>query len=90
MKEIIVKIKPLKTKVALKEVKKESVSSSGIVLMSDVSGETPEFSVIAVGPQVESVVVGDKVIIQVGKATAVGDSMLVIEEEFISAVLDND
>lgn len=90
MKEIIVKIKPLKTKVALKEVKRESVSSSGIVLMSDVSGETPEFSVIAVGPQVESVVVGDKVIIQVGKATAVGDSMLVIEEEFISAVLDND
>jgi co-chaperonin GroES (HSP10) len=83
-------IKPLKSKVALKEVKRENTTSSGLVLMSDVSGESPEFSVIAIGPLVESVAVGDTVLIQIGKATAVGNSMLVIDEEFITAVLENE
>ena len=83
-------IKPLKTKVALREIKRETSTQSGIFLMSDVSGDSTEFSVVAIGPLVESVVVGDRVLVQIGKATAVGNSMLVIEEEFITAVLEND
>ena len=80
-------VQPLKNKVALKEVKRESKSDSGLVLMGG-TGETPEFAVIAIGPNVDCVKVGDTVMIEINKAKVVGNSMLIIEDVFITAVVD--
>ena len=52
------------------------------------SGETPEFVVIAIGPNVDCVKVGDTVMIEINKAKVVGNSMLIIEDVFITAVVD--
>lgn len=82
-------IRPLRNKVALKEVAKESKSSSGIVLMG-ASEETPEFGVIAVGPEVECVKVDDRVYIEVGKAALVDSGTLMIEDKFIIAVINDE
>ena len=81
-------IRPLRNKVALKEVKKESTTTSGIYLMSDVNAETPEFGVVAIGPEVECVKVNDRVYIEIGKATVVDKATLMIEDKYIVAVVE--
>ena len=83
-------IRPLKNKVALKEVKKESATPSGIFLMSDVAGETPEFGVVAIGPDVTDVKVGDRVLIEIGKSAMADSGTLVIEEQYITAIFNDD
>lgn len=80
-------VQPLKNKVALKEFKKEAKSESGLVLMGGTDG-TPEFGVIAIGPKVECVKIGDRVLIDLTKAKTVGNSMIIIEDEYITAVFD--
>ena len=80
-------IRPLRNKVALKEVDKENKSSSGIVLMGG-SDETPEFGVVAIGPEVECVKVNDRVYIEIGKATVVDKATLMIEDKYIVAVVE--
>lgn len=82
-------LRPLRNKVALKEVAKESKSSSGIVLMGG-SDATPEFGVIAIGPEVVDVKVGDRVLIEIGKSVMADSGTLVIEEKYITAVFNND
>jgi co-chaperonin GroES (HSP10) len=83
-------IRPLKNKVALKEVKKETTSASGIVLMSDVMAETPEFGIVAIGPDVVDVKVGDRVFIELGKSVMADSGTLVIEDKYILTVIEND
>jgi len=83
-------IRPLRNKVALKEVKKESTTTSGIYLMSDVNAETPEFGVIAIGPEVVDVTVGDRVLIEIGKSVMADSGTLVIEDKYITAVIGNE
>ncbi len=83
-------IRPLKNKVALKEVKKESTTASGIYLMSDVLAETPIFGVVAIGPDVVDVKIGDQVLIEIGKSVMADSGTLVIEDKFILTVLEND
>jgi co-chaperonin GroES (HSP10) len=80
-------IRPLKNKVALKEFITETKSNSGLVLMGSLEG-TPQFGVVAIGPQVESVKVDDRVFIEMGKGTIVND-MLIIDEQFITVVIDD-
>lgn len=80
-------IRPLKNKVALKEFVTESTTSSGLVLMGGV-GSTPEFGVVAIGPKVTDVKVGDRVMIEMGKGTIIED-MLIIEDKFITVVFDD-
>jgi co-chaperonin GroES (HSP10) len=82
-------LQPLKNKVAVKEVSKESKSESGIVLMGH-TGETPEFGVVAIGPEVDCVKVGDRVYIEVGKATLVDMGTLIIEDKYIAMVIENE
>jgi co-chaperonin GroES (HSP10) len=82
-------LQPLRNKVAVKEVSKESKSDSGIVLMGS-TGNTAEFGVVAIGPDVDCVKVGDRVFIEVGKATLVDMGTLVIEDKYIAVVLEND
>jgi co-chaperonin GroES (HSP10) len=79
-------IRPLKKKVALKEFITESTSSSGIVLMGG-NDSTPEFGVVAIGPLVELVKVGDRVMIEMGRGNIV-DDMLIVDEDFITAVIE--
>lgn len=79
-------IRPLKNKVALKEFITESTTSSGLVLMGG-TGSTPEFGVVAVGPLVDCVKVGDRVYIEMGKGTII-DDMLIVEDKFITVVLE--
>ena len=80
-------IRPLRSMVALKQVDKENKSASGIVLMGG-SSDTPEFGVIAIGPKVTSVKVDDRVFIELGKASVIENSVLMIDEDNIVAVLD--
>jgi co-chaperonin GroES (HSP10) len=80
-------IKPLKTKVALHQIDNEVTSSSGLVIMGG-DKNTPEGMVIAIGPQVTDVVVGNRVMVDWAKATYVGDDTLVVEQEHITAVFE--
>ena len=81
-------LRPLHTKVALKEVNKDNKTHGGIVLVGG-SDETPEFGVVAIGPEVDCVQVGDRVLIEIGKASVVNGDTLIIESEFITAVLND-
>ena len=79
-------IRPLRSKVALKEFIQESKSNAGLVLMGSLES-TPEFGVIAIGPEVTEVKVGDRVMIEMGRGNIVED-MLIIDEQFITAVVE--
>lgn len=80
-------IRPLRNKVALKEFVTESTTTSGIFLMGG-DPATPEFGVVAIGSEVESVQVGDRVMIEMGKGHISGDT-LIIEEQYIIGVLND-
>lgn len=80
-------IKPLKTKVALHQIDNEVTSSSGLVIMGG-DKDTPEGMVIAIGPQVTDVVVGNRVMVDWAKATYVGNDVLIVEQEHITAVFE--
>jgi co-chaperonin GroES (HSP10) len=87
-------VKPLKDVVLVAENKRENVTASGIVLES-VSGlgESKTGTVLAIGPKVESVSVGDKVLLMWNKSQVVtidGAQRVMIKEEDIVAVLEND
>jgi co-chaperonin GroES (HSP10) len=79
-------IRPLRKKVALKEFITESKSSSGLVLMGSLES-TPEFGVIAIGPEVTEVKIGDRVMIEMGRGNIV-DDMLIVDEQFITTVIE--
>jgi co-chaperonin GroES (HSP10) len=79
-------IRPLRKKVALKEFIQESKSNAGLVLMGSLES-TPEFGVIAIGPEVTEVKIGDRVMIEMGRGNIV-DDMLIIDEDFITTVIE--
>lgn len=81
-------IRPLRNKVALKEFNKESRTGSGLVLMGDL-GDTVEYGVVAVGPDVICVNVGDSVLIEPGKGVVVNGDTVMIEDKYITAVLND-
>ena len=80
-------ITPLKNKVALKEYVIESKSQTGIILVGSDLGETPIFGVVAVGPEVVDIKLGDRVMIEMGKGTII-DDMLIIEDKFITTIIE--
>jgi len=80
-------IRPLKNKVLLSQIQKETTTQSGIVLAAPDREAQTEGRIIAVGPDVEYVKVGDRVIVDWSKASIAGDNF-VVKEEFIVAVLD--
>lgn len=85
-------VKPLGTKVLLKEIKAEIKSEAGLILDNVKTGGSTAGTVIAAGPQVSSVNVGDTVYVDwiKGKIVKVNDEThVIIEEEHIVAVLDN-
>ena len=85
-------IKPLRKKVLIAENKGEVKSESGIILDDAKSvRESKTGTVLAIGPEVTEVKVGDKVYLEWTKAKVVkiGDAQRVmIEEEDIVAVVE--
>lgn len=82
-------IKPLHKKVALKEFNKESTTGAGLVLMGDIGGDTPEYGVVAIGPEVTLVKIDDRVMIDPSKIRAVSVDTVIVDEDDIVMVLND-
>lgn len=85
-------ILPLKTQVLVAENKKEDTTESGIIIEGTRGiGNTAKATVLAVGPDVTDVKVGDVILLDWTKASPVkiGDvQRAMIKEEFIIAVFE--
>lgn len=85
-------VTPLKKKVLVAENKREKVTESGIIIEGrDVQGESKTGTVLAIGPDVTLVKVGDKILLEWNKAmicTVDGAQRVVIEEDNIVAVME--
>jgi chaperonin GroES len=85
-------IVPMNDRVLVAENKKENITASGIVIEGARGiGDTAQGTVLAVGPKVTEVKVGDIVLIDWAKASPVkvGDAQrAMIKEEFIIAVVE--
>lgn len=85
-------IRPMNDRVLVAENKKETTTASGIVIEGARGvGDTAKATVLAIGPDVKEVAVGDVVILDWGKASPVkvGDAQrAMIKEEFIIAVVE--
>ncbi len=83
---------PLKDKVLVAENKRENTTASGIVIESAQGlGESKTGTVLAIGPLVTEVKVGDKIMLEWAKAAVVtidGNQRVIIKQEDIVAVLD--
>lgn len=85
-------VKPLKDIVLIAENKKESQTASGIILDGQGLGESKTGTVLAIGPKVDAVQVGDKVLLMWNKAQVVnvdGAQRVMIKQEDIVAVLED-
>ena len=80
-------VRPLRSKVALKEfISQETTSGSGLILMGATESQ-PEFGVVAIGPEVTDVKVGDRVMIEQGRGN-VAEDMIIIDQQFITMVIE--
>ena len=86
-------VRPLGKKVLIAEIKRENTTSSGIIIEGrDAGGESRSGKVLAIGPEVNSVKVDDKVLLEWNKAAMVtvdGAQRVMILEEHIVAVLED-
>ena len=87
-------IRPMNDRVLVAENKTETVSESGIILEGANSvRESKRATVLAIGPEVTAVKVGDVVLLDWAKASPVkvGDAQrAMIKEEFVIAIVEND
>lgn len=85
--------RPLGKKVLVAENKRENQTASGIILEGTQGlGESKTGTVMAIGPNVAEVKVGDKILLDWSKAavtTVDGAQRVIILEENIVAVLEN-
>ena len=85
-------IVPMNDRVLVAENKKEATTESGIIIEGARGvGDTAQGTVLAVGPKVTEVKVGDVVLLDWAKASPVkvGDAQrAMIKEEFIIAVVE--
>lgn len=84
-------IRPLKTKVLVAENAVERKSESGIILEGVNTGETKTAKVLAIGPDVTDVAVGDIVYLDWSKCSVakIDDKYrAMIDQEFIIAVVE--
>jgi co-chaperonin GroES (HSP10) len=84
--------KPLKKNVLVAQIARQTVSSGGIIIegaRSVANNETAR--VLAIGPEVTDVAVGDEILLDWAKGNPItvdGEQRIVIKEEFIIAVID--
>ena len=87
-------VRPLGKKVLVAENKRESQTASGIIIEGkDVQGESKTATVLAIGPEVKSVEVGQVVLLMWNKGAVVtidGNQRVMILEEDIVAVLEQE
>ena len=87
-------VRPLGKKVLVAENKRDNQTASGIILEGGQGlGESKTGTVVAIGPEVTQVQVGDKILLEWNKAavtTVDGAQRVVILEEFIVAVLESE
>jgi co-chaperonin GroES (HSP10) len=92
LQRIIMTFKPLGKKVLVAENKRENQTASGIIIEGrDIQGESRTGTVLAIGPEVTSVAVNDKILLDWSKSAVVtldGAQRVVILEENIVAVLE--
>jgi co-chaperonin GroES (HSP10) len=81
-------LRPLKDMVIVEQIAKETVTSSGIVLTSVDRDVQTEGLVLSVGPDVEYVKKGDRLIVDWSKSAKAGNYWFV-KEQFIVAVLED-
>jgi co-chaperonin GroES (HSP10) len=83
-------VRPTRDVVVFGFEKKESVSSGGIVLQDSTKLESTVGTVIGIGPDVQDVVVNDRIFADWSKAQDIGNNLLAIEEEHIQIILGED
>jgi co-chaperonin GroES (HSP10) len=86
-------LRPLGKKVLVAENKREETTASGIILDSKGLGESKSGTVVAIGPEVTEVQVGNKILLDWSKSavtTVDGAQRVIILEENIVAILDEE
>ena len=87
------KVVPLKKKVLVAENNREKVTESGIIIEGrDTQGESKTGTVLAIGPDVTMVEVGNKILLEWNKAQVVtidGAQRVMIDEDNIVAVMED-
>ena len=86
-------IRPMNDRVLIAQNAKKETTESGIILGERGVGEITKATVLAIGPDVTEVQVGDVVIPEWAKASPVkldGKERAMIKEEHIIAVVEND
>ena len=86
-------IKPIKDRIACVRITKTRQTESGIILTKDDSAEVDQAAVVAIGPAVTLVSIGDKVLIDWNKAsvaTIEGIPTYVVAEEHIVGVFEKE
>lgn len=84
-------IKPLNSKVLISENKSEQKTTSGIIIEGVSTADTKTGTVLAIGPDVKTVKVGDVIYLDWQKCTVVksGDKYrAIVDEEFITAIVE--
>jgi chaperonin GroES len=84
-------IRPLKDRVACVRLKKTTKTDSGIILTKEDSAEVDQAEVVAVGPTVTQVSIGDKVLIDWNKASVAtidGIPTYVVAEEHVVGIFE--
>lgn len=94
IQRVIMTFKPLGKKVLVAENKRNNTTESGIIIEgADRHGDSRSGTVLAIGPEVTQLRVGDKILLDWSKAavtTVDGAQRVIILEENIVAVLENE
>lgn len=80
-------LRPLKDKIIVEQIAKEKTTASGIVLTQVDRDVQTEGKVLAIGPDVHEVVIGDRVIVDWSKSAKAG-TYWIVREESIVAILE--
>ena len=79
-------IRPLKDNIIVERIKKEEVSSGGIVLPGGDRYEADKALVIAIGPEVPEVNVGDELLINWQKAPKINETQYKVSFEDVIGI----
>lgn len=85
------KIRPIKDRVACVRLKKETKTNSGIILTKEDSAEVDQAEVIATGPDVTLVEVGQRILIDWSKASVAtmdGIPTYLVAEEHVVGIFE--
>lgn len=81
-------IRPLKDNIIVERIKKEEVTSGGIVLPGGDRDEADKAVVVAVGPEVEGIKAGDELLINWQKAPKIDEKQYKVSYEDVIGVFE--